>query len=161
IAVEWAMLERELEEVLRLLLAVDIMSGRIMAHDMRARTRIEAATLLIEARGHDDLISKSLFDEFVKIGSHISNQLHLRRDLVVHGLWNSRKRAWCVLRMKAKRQTPKGLPRRLQKLSRPVIPEPVPFDRKKLNDLVDEIVDWAKRVEAFCGKLKGALPQSQ
>lgn len=39
-AVEWAVLERELEELIRLLMDVGLMDGRIVVNWMNAKTRI-------------------------------------------------------------------------------------------------------------------------
>ena len=47
IVVEWALLERELEEIIRLLMDGPIRLGRITGKGMNAKTRVTVATNLI------------------------------------------------------------------------------------------------------------------
>ncbi len=43
-AIEWSVLERELEQLIQLLLDIDIQSARILVNRMNARTRVNTAT---------------------------------------------------------------------------------------------------------------------
>jgi len=107
IVAEWAVLERELAELVRMLMDVDIQIGRIATHTMNSKTRIAVANNLIEARVHDGKLHRSLFDEFAKLGSHINEKLQWKRDMVAHGLWEKAEGKWWVMRLRARRPTPK------------------------------------------------------
>src|SRR5262249_28432939 len=135
ILVEWSVLERELEELIRRLMNVDIKVGRIVANDLRARNRTTVAANLIEAYVQDGTISPDFFKEFVKLRTHITEKLQPERDKVAHGLWDKSGSDWYVLRMKAKRPTPAGLKKYLNHLSRAVIPQYELIDRKALANI--------------------------
>jgi hypothetical protein len=47
--VEWAVLERELEELIRILMDGEIQQVRILVNNMNARTRVQTAANLIQA----------------------------------------------------------------------------------------------------------------
>jgi hypothetical protein len=158
ILVEWSVLERELEELIRRLMDVDIKIGRIVANDLRARPRITVATNLIEAYVQDGTVSPDFFDEFVKLGSQINEKLQARRDKVAHCLWDKSGDDWYVLRMKARRPTPAGLKKYLNQLSRAVIPQPELIDQKALAQIATDIVGYAKRIEDFYARIDRALP---
>ncbi len=158
IIIEWSVLERELEELIRLLMDTDIQHVRILTARMNARTRILAATHLIEAHIYENRLKGRLLTEVAKLGKTIEEVLQNKRDIVAHSLWGKYKGKWCVLKLKARRATP-GLMPDLKHLSRAALPQREEMSRAKLYAITLEIVTGAKAVESFCERLKGELPQ--
>jgi len=122
IIIEWSVLERELEELVRLLMDTDIRSGRITCRRMNARTRVEVAANLMQAHIYQDKIRASLLKEFKKLGNDIAEVTESKRDMVAHGLWAKSKGKWSVLMLAGNRQTPTLSPN-LDRLSRAVLPQ--------------------------------------
>jgi hypothetical protein len=91
IVVEWSALERELEELIQMLVNTDIGFTRIMVNRLNARNRISAAHSLIEWYVFHKRIGSSFLEQFNKIGNRV-NKTQTRRDMVAHGLWSRKKR---------------------------------------------------------------------
>ena len=156
IVVEWAVLERELEELIRVLMDADIRLGRIMNKGMNAKTRIVVATNLIQAKVCDSKLPPQMLSDFIVLSTKIGETTQGKRDMVAHGLWDRRKREWCVLRLAAARPIPELQPD-LKKLSRAVFPQIEPITSKKLAEITQEIVAETQAIVSFCQKLGAAL----
>lgn len=160
IIVEWAVLERELEEVVRLVMDGEIQNVRILTGKMNARGRIEAAAYLIEAHIYEERVDKNILKRFHKLGKHIEENLQPLRDMVAHGLWGKFNNKWHVLKMRKRRKTPElGL--KMDYVSRPVLPQREEMTLEKLHQAVLQIVEGTKSIEAFCEDWKSLLPPSQ
>jgi hypothetical protein len=88
ILVEWSVLERELEELIQLLINTDIAFSRIMTNRMNAQTRISTAYSLIEWYVYHGRLNASFLNDFERIGNRIKNDTQNKRDIVAHGLWS-------------------------------------------------------------------------
>jgi hypothetical protein len=56
VVAEWAVVERELEEIIQLLLDVEIALSRIAVHSMQVRNRVDVIDLLIEWHVYNDKV---------------------------------------------------------------------------------------------------------
>ena len=160
IVVEWSVLERELEELIQMLMNTDIGFSRIMTNRMNARTRIAAASSLIELYVFHKRIDASFLEEFEKIGARINNETQNRRDIVAHGLWSRTKGKWWVLKLRGQRPTPELKPE-LKRLSRAFLPQQEAVTKEKLDTTIQKIVSDARAVEDICKRLHGARPAEQ
>jgi hypothetical protein len=138
IAVEWSVIERELEELIRLLMDADIQQTRILANPLNARTRTTVAENLIQALILADRLDTSHLKQFVKIAKIVDPSLQSRRDLFIHGVWDEYKGRWCVLRTRQHRDTPELAPH-LEKLRRAVLPQREIIDQNTLPELARKI----------------------
>src|SRR5580704_6665206 len=109
VAAEWSVLERELEELIRLLMDIDIQHGRVVVNWMDVKTRGMTAQSLIQAHILNDRLKSAHFDTFKKIVGKI-DPTQTKRDLLVHGQWGKHKGQWCTLFMRQKRETPELAP---------------------------------------------------
>jgi hypothetical protein len=159
IVVEWAVLERELEELIRLLMDVDIRSGRIVCNRMNAGRRIEVARNLIQGLVYHDKLPTTLVKYFQSLGKEIT-QTQPQRDMVAHGVWDRNKGKWRVLRLAASRKTPTLRPQ-IETLSRAVLPQIKAITANDLHQITNEIVAASESVVAFCQRLEGALAPLQ
>jgi hypothetical protein len=160
IVVEWSVLERELEELIQMLMNTDIGFSRIMTNRMNARTRIAAALSLIEWYVFHKRVDASFLKEFEKIGARISNETQSRRDIVAHGLWSRTKGEWWVLKLRGQRSTPELKPE-LKKLSRAFLPQREAVTKDKLNTTIQKIVSDARAIEDFCKRIHRARSAEQ
>ncbi len=160
IIIEWSVLERELEELIRLLMDVDIRIGRITCHRMNTNTRIAVAANLIQGHVYHNKLPASLFKEFSKLAKEIAEVTQSKRDMIAHGVWDRKKGHWTVLRLAGKRPTPTLRPD-LDRLARPVLPQIVPIDLKVLNQIRDEIALRCDDVVAFCQRVGAVLAPLQ
>ena len=160
IVVEWSVLERELEELIQMLLNTDIGFSRIMTNRMIARNRIDAAFSLIEWYVYHGRIKASYLEEFQRLGNRITNETQSKRDMVAHGLWALKAGNWWVLRLRGQRATPELRPE-LRKLSRAMLPQRELITRKKLDQIVRGIVSDARAVHAFCERIHRVRPQEE
>jgi hypothetical protein len=160
IVVEWSVLERELEELIQMLMNTDIGFSRIMTNRMNARTRIAAALSLIEWYVFHKRIDASFLKESEKIGARINNETQNRRDIVAHGLWSRTKEKWWVLKLRGQRPTPELKPEP-KKLSRAFLPQREAVTREKLNTTIQKIVSDARAIEDFCKRIHRARPAEQ
>ncbi len=158
-AIEWSVLERELEQLIQLLLDIDIQSARILVNRMNARTRVNTATNLLQAHVYNARLPSSKLKEFAKLAKDIE-AIQTKRDILVHGVWAKRKKEWYVLKLRQQRPTPELAPD-LKTLSRAVIPQREVINRAKLRSIAKEIVATAKSVQSFCENLEGALSPSR
>jgi hypothetical protein len=160
VASEWAVCERELEELIRLLMDVRIEFGRIIVNWMNAKTRVATAQHLIQLHILDGkLKKKDHLEVFTKIAEKIES-LQTKRDILAHGTWDEYQGVWCTLKMRQSRKTPQLEPD-LDKLGRAVLPQRDPITRERLKTDAKEIADVTKRVVAFCSTLETALAPLQ
>jgi hypothetical protein len=156
IIVEWAVLERELEELIRLLMDVDIRSGRIACNRMNARNRIEMAKNLIQGHVYHRKLPATFLRDFLALGKKIAEKVQYKRDMVAHGVWDRTTGKWYVLRLAASRKTPTLAPE-IEGLSRAVLPQRQPITAADLRKTTDEVVAKSESVVAFCQRLQCAL----
>jgi hypothetical protein len=156
IVVEWAFLERELEEFIRLLMDGSIRLGRIMSKGMNAKTRVTVATNLMQGLVYDSKLKPEMLSDFLKLGNKITETTQGKRDMVAHGLWDRRRGEWRVLRLAAARPVPQLRPD-LKKLSRAVVPQSEIVTRAKLAEISEAIITDAKALDSFCQRLNAAL----
>jgi alkylhydroperoxidase/carboxymuconolactone decarboxylase family protein YurZ len=160
ILVEWSVLERELEELIQLLINTDIAFSRIMTNRMNAQTRISTAYSLIEWYVYHGRLNASFLKDFERIGNRIKNDTQNKRDIVAHGLWSRINGDWEVLKLRGRRETPELKPE-LRRLSRAFLPQREVITRKKLDKTVREIVTAARAVSAFRKRFYRARPPEQ
>jgi hypothetical protein len=156
IAVEWSILERELGELIRLLMDVDVGKARIVTTGMNARTRLAVAKNYVQERVYHKSLDVKFFNDLADFSNKITNTLEPDRNMVVHGLWDSRKGRWYVLRQSGARPTPTLQPT-IKKLFRPVLPQREPMTAEKLNEMARDIAAATAEIVAFCARLEGAL----
>jgi hypothetical protein len=159
IVVEWSVLERELEELIQMLVNTDIGFTRIMVNRLNVRNRVSAAHSLIEWYVFHKRIRGSFLEQFNKIGSRV-NKTQNRRDIVAHGLWGFKKEGWWVLKQRGQRQTPQLEPE-LKRLSRAFIPQRELMTRRKLDKTIKEIISDARAIQKFCKRVFRARPNEQ
>jgi hypothetical protein len=131
-----------------------------MTNRMNARTRIAAASSLIEWYVFHKRIDTSFLKEFKEIGVRINNETQHRRDIVAHGLWSHTEGKWWVLKLRGHRSTPELKPE-LQKLSRAFLPQKEAVTKEKLDTTIQKIVSDASAIEHFCKRLHRARPAEQ
>jgi hypothetical protein len=156
IAIEWSVLERELEQLVHLLTDADIGHARIVTSRMNARTRVSVIGYLIEWYVYHDQLKTDFLKRFVKLGTQITTKTQLKRDMVTHGLWSIVGRKWHVLRLAGQRPTPELRPD-LEKLSRPLLPQKEAVTRDKLDEIIEQIVENAKSLHRLCDEIYHAL----
>jgi hypothetical protein len=161
IVVEWSVLERELEELIRLLMDADIQHVRIVTNSMKAQTRLSAAQHLIE--GHiinGKLKAVDLTDLTVMSKDWFSDTgLQNKRDRFAHGLWaKDDATGWSVLRTRQKRVVVEFRDElSLEKTSRPTLPQPQPVIGQDLLDVAREISAASAALVSFCQRLEASL----
>lgn len=160
IAVEWSILERELEELIRLAADMPLKSGRIATLGMNIRTRLNVASGFLQARVYQGSIDPQFLAEFIKLHNQITKKLEGRRNLMVHGLWDKRKDGWRVLETRGSRPTPMLQPD-LEKLSRSVIPNSEKVTKESMEKIVQDIVKATDDVIDLCERLEVALSPLQ
>jgi len=160
IVTEWSVLERELEELIQMLINTDIGFSRIITNRMNARTRIAAASSLIEWYVFHKRVDASFLKEFETIAARISNETQNRRDIVAHGLWTRINGKWWVLKLRGQRPTPELKPE-LKKLSRAFLPQKEAVTKEKLDITIQNIVSDARAIEDFCKRFYRARPTEQ
>src|SRR5262249_17358694 len=106
VALEWSVLERELEELIRLLMDADIQFVRIAVNVMNARSRIVTAINLIQAHILQNKLATGYLSEFLKLGKRIDPGLLAKRDMLVLGFGSKHTGEWYVLRIRQSRSTP-------------------------------------------------------
>ena len=160
ITVEWSMLERDMEEVIRLLMDAGIKTGRITTTGMNLRTRVIVATNFLQAYIYDDRIDSKILDDFAKIGTKIVEKTESKRNMVVHGLWAKHEGQWWVLRNSASRAVPMLQPQ-LKRLARAVLPQREVITCDKLEAITAEIIQASHDVLAMHGRIETALAPLQ
>jgi hypothetical protein len=159
VAAEWSVLERELEELIRLLMDADIQVVRIVTNQMNVGTRMATAINLIQAHILQKKLKRRDRNRFAKLRKQIE-PVQTKRDILAHGLWSKYQGNWHVLRLRQSRPTPELRPT-LETLSRAVLPQREIITRGKLRSIAREIVGLAKKVEAFCEHLQRVLAPLQ
>jgi hypothetical protein len=72
-------LERELEELVRLLMDVDIRTGRMCVVGMNARTRVKVAKNFITDHVYRNRLNKRFLEDFTKLGSNVTEKIEPER----------------------------------------------------------------------------------
>jgi hypothetical protein len=157
--IEWAVVERELEELINLLLDVDIQISRIMVNRMNARNRIDAVRNLIQGHVLAKTLPAAKLTEFNKL-STAASAAQGKRDILAHGLWSKHNNEWWVLKLRQARNTPHYAPD-LPKLSRAVLPQREQINAGKLRSIAKEIVGVATGVQMYRENLESALAPSR
>jgi hypothetical protein len=160
VTVEWSVLERELEETIRLLMDVTLQNGRIITNRMNVKTRIALIENLLQARIYSSQIDPQINVGFSNFGRTIAEKLESKRNMLIHGLWDRHEGKWHVLRLAAKRPTP-ALEPDIPHLSRAVVPQREVITAKKLRSITREIVSASKKIERLCKQISASLPASQ
>jgi hypothetical protein len=156
ITVEWSVLERELEEAVRLLADVDIRYGRILTTGMTARTRLKTATNLIQDHVYRDKLKTEFLARFDQISKRITQKLEGERNLLVHGLWDRVQGQWYVLQNSGSRPSPQLKPA-INKLARAVLPQRKPVTANSLDELSQGIIEATNDVVKFCADVETTL----
>jgi hypothetical protein len=155
VAAEWAVLEREFEELIRLLMDIDPQHARIIVNWMNAKTRSVTAQHLIQAHILQDKLKPHHLETFMKVAEKIE-PLQTKRDILAHGVWDIHEGHWCTLKMRQSRKTPQLEPD-LKKLGRAVLPQRDLVDRNRFRVDAQEIANAAKAIVSFCMSVQGAL----
>jgi hypothetical protein len=154
-AAEWAVLERETEELIRILVDGDIQQVRILVNSMNVGTRVSTATNLIQAHILAKKLKKRDRTRLIKLGKKIQDAQN-QRDMLAHGLWSKHEEKWHVLRLRQTRPTPQLRPT-MESLSRAVLPQRELITPQKLNSIARKIVSVSKRIDVFCRYLLRVL----
>lgn len=159
VTAEWAVFERELEELIRLLIDAKIEHGRIIVNWMSAKIRGVAAQHLIQSHILNDRLKPQHLETFTKIAEKIES-LQTKRDIVAHGLWGKHEGKWCTLKVRQTRKTPELEPD-LKKLARAVLPQRFFVTEKQFLADAEGIASAARAVEDFCRVLSVELAPLQ
>jgi len=159
VVVEWSVLERETEELIRTLTDDDIQQARIVLNRMNVRTRMSTATALVQSHILQDKLKPSHRTRLVKLSKKI-DAVQTKRDMLAHGLWGVYNRDWHVLKLRQSRPTPELRPT-FENLSRAVLPQRERITRTKLRSICRQIASLAKTLEALCNHLQSALAPLQ
>jgi hypothetical protein len=158
-AAEWAVLERETEELIRILLDGELQQTRILVNSMNVRTRLNTALDLIQAHIIQKKLGKRHRTRLSSLRKKVE-EVQTKRDMLAHGLWSKYQGKWHVLRMRQSRPTPQLRPT-MENLSRAVIPQRELITQQKLTAIALDIVLAAKRVQIFCAYLSRVLAPLQ
>ena len=152
---EWSVLERELEELIRILTNSHTEQTRILIHRINTRTRIVIIKALIESHILHGTLRKIYRQQILRIAKSIdANQTN--RDMLAHSLWTKRGKSWFLLQVRKARSLPELQPS-LESISRAVLPQGHKITRAKLRIICRRIVVLAKRFEAFGKRLEREL----
>jgi hypothetical protein len=155
-AAEWSVLERELEEIIRILIDGDIAHSRIVTNRMNVRTRIATIKSLLEWYVlHGKKLKASDRRQFAKI-SKKADQNQTNRDMLAHGLWCKFGPSWHVLQVRQTRNVPELRPA-LENLTRATLPQRQKITRLRLRSICRQIVSLSRRYEKFGKRLERAL----
>lgn len=160
IAVEWSMLEREMEELIRLLLDTDIRKGRISTTGMNLRTRMTVVTNFLQSYVYSSKLDPKFLADFEKLRLRISDKIELERNKMIHGLWDKRDGKWHVLRISAARVAPLVQPE-IKRLARAVVPQTNPVSHQTLVTITRQIVQASHETLDFHDRLEAALAPLQ
>src|SRR5262245_61796492 len=136
--VEWAVLERELEELIRILMDGEIQQVRILVNNMNVQRRVQTAADLIQALMVSKKLRRRDRTRLINLRKKIEAAQN-KRDMLAHGLWSKHNGEWHVLRLRQSRPTPELRPS-IEHLSRAVLPQRELITLEKLNSIVREIV---------------------
>jgi hypothetical protein len=154
-AAEWAVLERELEEIIRILMNGETEQTRILTNGMNVRLRGTTIKTLIESHILHGTLRKIHRRHFLEITKPIE-PTQTSRDVLAHGLWTKRGKSWFVLQVRQARPIPELQPV-LARLSRAVLPQSHKITRARLRSTCRRIVALSKRLEAFGRRLEREL----
>jgi len=160
VMVEWAVFERELQELIRLLIDVSGQTGRIITKRMNAQNRFQVAANLLQAHVYDERVKPQFLKEFSTFRRKTFEPIESKRDMLAHGLWDRENEKWCVLWLAEARKIPKLNPD-IPSLSRAVLPQIIPVTEDDLRKIAADIAGATGELVDFCGRLRAALPPSQ
>ena len=155
VVAEWAVLEGELEELIRLLMDIRVEFGRIIVNRMNAKTRAATVQYLIQLHVLDDKLTRQHLETFTKLAKKI-DALQTKRDILAHGLWGKHEDQWCTLKIRQSRKTQELEPD-LDKLSGAVLPKRDIIARDRFQKDAQEIGAAAEAVVSFCSGLRTEL----
>jgi hypothetical protein len=122
IAVEWSVVERELDQLIQLLTDTEIAIARIATARMNARTRADVIAYLLEWYIYESRLQPSFLRRYNALRTRLTMKTQNQRDMVAHGLWAKFDGKWHVLRLAGKRAVPNLRPD-LESLSRAGLPQ--------------------------------------
>jgi hypothetical protein len=154
-AAEWAVLEREIEEIIRILTNGETEQTRILTNRMNVRLRAATIKALIESHILHGTLRKIHRRHFLRM-SNLIEPTQTRRDVLAHGLWTKRGKSWYVLQFRQARPIPELKPK-LDSLSRAVLPQSHKITRAGLRSTCRRIVALAKKLERFGRRLEREL----
>jgi len=160
IIVAWSVFERELEELIRLLMDVDIMIGRVTSKRLNAKSRFQVAVNLVQGLVYYDRLKPGMLKELITFRRKIFEPLESKRDMLAHGLWDRDKGKWCVLWLAESRETPTLAPE-LMSLSRAVLPQIVRLTHADLREIERQIAEATKSLVGLCERFGSALAPLQ
>jgi len=152
---EWAVLERELEEVIRILLDDEIEQVRILVNTMNVRARDATIKHLVESHLLYGKLKRGDLWRFNRLSKKIE-RYQTNRDMLAHGLWCKFGKSWFVLQVRQTRVVPELRPT-LKNLSRATLPQRQKITRAKLRSICRQIVALAKRLEKYGKRVERAL----
>jgi hypothetical protein len=156
---EWSMLDKELEELIRILIDGDFQQTRILLFKVSGRTRIPIIKALIESHVLGGRLKSSEKSKFNKIQKRILAELN-NRNLIAHGLFTKRGKSWKVLQTRDSRAIPELQPH-IDQLARAVLPQSIKVTRVTLTACCRRTVSIAKQVEAMSKRFERKLGSSR
>lgn len=159
VAIEWSMLERELEELIRILMDADIQVSRIVATGMNVRTRCVVTANYLQAHIMRQKIKPQHLETFTALTTKITESIEANRNMVVHGLWGKWKGGWAILRTSGTRQVVELQPE-LKKLARATLPQAMSMNTTTLHAIITEIVTVSRAIEKFSDDIHDELAPS-
>lgn len=160
IAVGWSALERELEELIRLLMDAELRDGRMVTTGMNLRTRLLVARNFVQAHVYEKTLEPQFLADIIDLSTEISDTLEAEGNKVIHGLWARFGRAWYVMRTTGTRPVPEVQPE-IKKLSRAVLPQREKMTAREMHRIARKVDHASQRVESLCRRLEAALPPLQ
>ena len=152
---EWAVLERELENIIRILIDSEVAHSRILLFRVNTRTRIAIIKALIEFHTLHGRLKRADKTRFVRVQKDIDKEAG-NRNLLAHGLWTKRSKSWFVLQTRESRSIPELQPT-LESLSRAVLPQSIKITRAKLRSFCTRAVSLSRRLERIAARFERAL----
>ena len=162
IAAEWSALEWELEDTIRILLAIDIGNAKIATTGMNMKSRFTTATNLTQAYLLQKAIPVELCEELINIERRVRN-VEEDRNKYVHGLWGLVEGKWYLLWQRQQRAVSdfgKRAHGKPLKLRRAVLPTLDPVTDDKMQSVRLELKACVAVMDAYRKKLEAALPPS-
>lgn len=153
--VEWAVLEKELEIIIRILTDGEVEHTRILLFKTNARTRISIIKSLIESQILRRRLRRSDKVKFGKIAKQIGDVAN-HRNLVAHSVWTKRRNSWRALQTRDSRAIPELKPT-LESLSRATLPQAIKITRAKIRSYCAQTVKVSRRLEAIGNRFERAL----
>ena len=150
IVAEYADLEWQFEDAIRILLETGVKSARIVATGMNMRTRASCAEYL--AMAHE--LKPALIASLRALGTN-AEKMKRERDQLAHGLWGKVNGDWYVLRNSGTRTVPE-----FGSLPRAVLPQRELVTRKTIATVRKKIKTARAQMKEARKLLRDALPPS-